>query len=105
MHFMVLAWDGTDDGAVERRKAARPAHGEYIGKLHADGTVVLGAGLLDDEGVIRGSLVITSHATRADVDTYIDGEPLNTGGAWERVEVHPVWIPDHYLPPRPPAAE
>ena len=58
---------------------------------------MLGAGILDDDGKIRGSLVIVEYPSRADVDTYLLSEPFVTQAVWERIEVHPVWVPDFYL--------
>lgn len=97
MHFMVLAFDGTDEGAKGRRDAARPAHAESIRALHEGGHVILGAGIRDDDGNVIGSLVVTDHQSRAEVDAYVAGEPFTTAGVWERVEVHPIFVPDMYL--------
>lgn len=96
MHFLVVAWDSPVDGEA-RRTAARPAHGESIRQLWEEGRVVLGAGIQDDAGVIRGSLVIVDYPTRDDVDAYLANEPFVTEGVWDRIEVHPLWIPDFYL--------
>ena len=97
MHFMVLAYDGTDEGAKGRRDAARPAHAESIKALHESGHVILGAGIRDDDGNIIGSLVVTDHASRDEVDAYVAGEPFTTAGVWERVEIHPIGVGDIYL--------
>lgn len=97
MHFLVVAWDGTDDGAVARRDAARPVHAEVIGSLFEAGQVIFGAGILDDEGVVRGSIIVTDHPSRAEVDAYVAEDPLQTMGVWDRVEVHPLRVPDMYL--------
>jgi uncharacterized protein YciI len=97
MQFMVLAWDFAGEVGVAKRDAARPAHGESIRALWEQGRVVLGAGILDDDGKPRGSLVIVDYPTRADVDTYLQSEPFVTQSVWEQIEVHPVWVPDFYL--------
>jgi uncharacterized protein YciI len=94
---MVLAWDGEDEGAVSRRDASRSEHTTSIGKLFEEGTVIFGAGVLDEDGVVRGSLVITDHPSRADVDDYIESEPFSVNGVWDRVDVHPLRVPDVYL--------
>jgi len=97
MYFLVLAWDGKDEGAVSRRDAAREAHMKSITTLFEAGHVILGAGILDDEGAVRGSIVVTDYATRADVNAYIEDEPLQTGGVWESVSVYPLRLPDMYV--------
>jgi uncharacterized protein len=97
MYFMVLAWDGTDEGAIARRDSTRAAHTETIGRLFDEGAVLFGAGILDEGGVVRGSLVITDHPNRAAVDDYVRNEPFTTSGVWDRVEVHPLRVPDKYV--------
>ena len=93
MQFLVLAWDKTDDEGVARRDAARAAHTETITVLHEAGHVLLGAGILDDAGVVRGSLIVMDLPDRAAVEAYLAGEPFQTAGVWERVEVHPLRVP------------
>ena len=94
---MVLAWDHKGPVGVERRDAARAAHSESIRALWEEGHVVLGAGIRDDEGAITGSLVIVEYPSRDDVDRYLESEPFVSQSVWERVEVHPVFVPDFYL--------
>jgi uncharacterized protein len=97
MHFMVLAFDFPGDEGAALRDRARPAHGAAIRQLWDDGRVVLGAGIYDDEGVIRGSLVVVDYESRKDVDDYLATEPFVTEGVWERIEVHQLFVPDFYL--------
>jgi hypothetical protein len=94
---MVLAWDVEGEPGVARRDAARPAHAASIRALWDEGRVVLGAGILDDEGTVRGSLVIVDYPSREAVEEYLRAEPFVTESVWERVEVHPVRVPDFYL--------
>jgi len=96
MHFLVQAWDVLGDGGA-RRDAARPAHAQSIKELWEQGRVVLGAGILDDAGAVVGSLVIVDYANRGEVDSYLATEPFVTEGVWDRVEVHPLRVPDFYL--------
>ncbi|HEY3810442.1 MAG TPA: YciI family protein [Acidimicrobiales bacterium] len=97
MHFLVLAWDAPGEASVARRDAVRPAHATSIRDLWEKGHVVLGAGLLDDAGVVRGSLVVVEYPSRTEVDQYLATEPFATEGVWERVEVHPLRVGDFYL--------
>jgi uncharacterized protein len=94
---MVLAFDVQGDDGVARRDSARPAHGAAIRQLWEDGRVVLGAGIFDDAGVIRGSLVVVDYESRQAVDDYLATEPFVTEGVWERIEVHQLFVPDFYL--------
>jgi hypothetical protein len=94
---MVLAFDTPGEDGLARRDGARPSHGASIRQLWEDGRVVLGAGILDDAGVIRGSLVVVDYPSRQDVDAYLATEPFVTEGVWERIEVHQLFVPDFYL--------
>jgi uncharacterized protein YciI len=47
--------------------------------------------------VVRGSIVVTDYPDRAAVDEYLEDEPFNVHGVWERVEVYPLRLPDMYL--------
>lgn len=98
MHFLVLAWDHPTEEGVARRDAARASHNASIRELWEQGHVLLGAGVLDEQDVIRGSLVVVDYPTRADVDRYLESEPFATSDVWERVEVHPLRVGDIYLP-------
>jgi uncharacterized protein YciI len=94
---MVLAWDKTDEQGVARRDQSRAAHGESIRARFEAGEVVLGSGILDEEGVVRGSIIVMDLPDRAAVDAYLATEPFQAAGVWERVEVHTLRIPDMYL--------
>jgi uncharacterized protein YciI len=98
---MVLAFDLPGDDGPARRDDLRPAHAASIRDLWEEGRVVLGAGVLDEAGVVRGSLLVVDYPSREEVDGYLASEPFATGGLWDRVEVHPLRLPDFYLRPRP----
>ena len=99
MHFLVLAWDVSEDDSGSHRDAVRAAHSASIRELWEQGHVLLGAGILDAGGVVRGSLVVVDYPNRVDVDRYLAAEPFATEGVWERVEVHPLRVGDIYLQP------
>jgi hypothetical protein len=97
VHFLVLAWDAPGEESVAKRDAARSSHSASIRELWEQGHVVLGAGILDDAGVVRGSLVVVDYPSRDEVDGYLATEPFVTNAVWERVEVHPLRVGDIYL--------
>jgi uncharacterized protein YciI len=94
---MVLAWDVAGQEGTSRRDGARAAHTTSIRALWDQGHVILGAGILDDEGVVRGSLVVVDYDDRSGVDSYLGSEPFVQADVWERIEVHPLRVPDFYL--------
>ena len=97
MQFMVMAWDVPGDEGTRRRDATRAEHTASIRALWEAGRVVLGAGILDEEGAVRGSLVVVDYEDRAGVDGYLASEPFVSAAVWDRIEVHPLRVPDHYL--------
>jgi uncharacterized protein YciI len=96
---MVLAWDIPGDSGVALRDELRPEHTDTITARFHEGSVLLGAGIYDDAGVVYGSVVIMDCESRANVDSYLQSEPYMKGGLWERVEVHELKLPDMYLEP------
>lgn len=94
---MVLAWDVPGDSGVTRRDGLRATHTDTITARFHEGSVFFGAGILDDAGVVRGSVILMDCENRAAVDAYLLTEPFQTDGLWERVEVHELKVPDMYL--------
>ncbi|MCE2510911.1 MAG: hypothetical protein J4G10_08105, partial [Alphaproteobacteria bacterium] len=63
MQFLVIAKDGTDEGALERRMKVRDAHLAGVRKLHEEGKFIKGGAILDEEGRMVGSGVIVAFAS------------------------------------------
>ena len=89
MQFLVVAKDGTDEGALERRKQTRPTHLESIQPLVDDGTVLVGGAILNDAGDMIGSMLLVDFPDRKDLDAWLAADPYVTGGVWREVEVTP----------------
>lgn len=87
MQFVINAYDYTDDGALERRMAARSAHVEMINQLKANNQALIGAAILDDNEKMIGSVIIGNFETRAELNQWLEKEPYVTGKVWERIEV------------------
>ena len=89
MRFLVVAKDGTDDGAVERRMRVRPTHLEAIAPLVEDGHVLVGGAILNEGDEMIGSMLLVDFADRAEVDAWLEADPYVTGGVWQEIEVSP----------------
>ena len=89
MQFLVVAKDGTDEGALERRKQTRPTHLESIQPLVDRGNVLVGGAILNDAGDMIGSMLLVEFPDRADLDAWLAADPYVTGGVWREVEVTP----------------
>ncbi len=86
-HTVMLAMDGTDAAAPARRLAARGAHMARVTPKAADGTLALGAALLDAaDDVMVGSIVITAHDSDAAARAFWDEDPYVTGGVWQQMQ-------------------
>jgi uncharacterized protein YciI len=87
--YVIIAYDGTDAQAVDRRMAARPAHLENTRKLKADGHFIEGGAMLDDNGRMIGSVVFVTFASRHDLDQWLYNDPYVTGKVWQKIEINP----------------
>jgi uncharacterized protein len=88
----VLAYDGTDPAAGERRKAARPLHFEGIKAMVEKGELAFGGAILDDAGKMIGSAVFVEFPSRRELDAWLDREPYVKERVWQKIEVKPVRV-------------
>ena len=89
MQFLVVAKDGTDEDALERRRRTRPTHLGSIQPLVDRGNVLVGGAILDDAGDMVGSMLLVDFPVRADLDAWLAADPYVTEGVWREVEVTP----------------
>jgi uncharacterized protein len=89
MEFLVVARDGTDEGALERRQGTRPTHLDSIQPLVDSGNVLVGGAILSDTGDMVGSMLLVEFPGREDVDAWLARDPYVTNGVWREIEVHP----------------
>jgi len=89
MQFLVIARDGTDKAALERRLAARGRHFERLPAMLAAGEMLMGGAVLDDDGKMIGSTALVDFPDRAALDRWLAEEPYVTGDVWLDIEVVP----------------
>jgi uncharacterized protein len=108
VQWLIIARDGTDAQAQERRMAARPAHLENAAKLQAAGHLLVGGALLDGDGRMIGSACVAQFATRAELDEWLRTDPYVTGNVWQDIQILPYRVAPHYAfrscPGMPPEA-
>lgn len=92
MQFLVIAYDGKDEKAEERRLAARPAHIQQVDKLRDEGKLLFGTAILNDQGKMIGSAIVAEFESRADLDAWISTEPYVIGKVWEKIDIQPCEI-------------
>ena len=89
MQFLIIAYDGTDEGALKRRMAAREAHLVGARAMKASGSMIVGGAILDDDGRMVGSSCIVEFPDRAGVDAWLAADPYVTENVWQKIEVRP----------------
>jgi uncharacterized protein YciI len=89
MQFLITAYDGTDEGALERRMAAREAHLVGARAMKASGSMIVGGAILDDQGRMVGSSCIVEFPARDAVDAWLAADPYVTGNVWQKIDVQP----------------
>ena len=86
MQFLIKAYDG--EGMLEKRMEVRPRHLEGMKALGKQ--IICAGGLLDDEGKMKGSVLIVDFPDRAAVNAYLDHETYVVEGVWKKIEVEPL---------------
>lgn len=84
MLFVIMAVD--KENALELRMATRAAHFEYAKET---GAVRLGGPFLDEEGEMRGSLIVIEVADLAAARKWQENDPYAKAGLFARVELRP----------------
>ena len=92
--YLIIAQDGGDDEALDRRKEVRPLHLAGAKKLKENNNFVIGGAMLDDDGNMRGSIMIVQFETPEDFQKWYVSEPYITGGVWQTIEVKPFRVAD-----------
>ena len=86
VQFVIRAYDGK--GMLEKRMEVRPRHLEGMERIRQN--VVCAGGLLDDEGKMKGSMLVMEFESRQELDEYLTNEPYVQEHVWEKIEVEPI---------------
>lgn len=89
MQFLLVAFDGTDHEALERRMKVRPGHLENIAVLKKRGEFLLGGAILDDQGKMIGSMIIYEFPDRTLLDKCLENEPYIINKVWGKIDIRP----------------
>ncbi|WP_435357097.1 YciI family protein [Emticicia sp. SJ17W-69] len=87
--YVIVAQDGRDEAALERRMAARPEHLAGAKALKEKGNFVVGGAMLDDNDKMIGSVMILQFESDEKMQEWYDNEPYIKDGVWKFVEVKP----------------
>lgn len=94
LQYVIIAEDGKDAEAPERRQKTRPFHLEGARKLKARNQFVIGGAILNDAGEMKGSVMILQFNTEAEFAEWYRQEPYITEGVWKVIEVKPFRVAD-----------
>lgn len=83
MQFVLTAYDGQN--MLAKRMEVRPDHLVNLSKI--SGKVLCAGGLLDEEGKMKGSLMVMEFESRDAFDEYLKSEPYIQAHVWEKVTV------------------
>ncbi len=89
MQFIVIAYDGIDDKAIERRKAVREDHLKNAKEMFDSGKWLYAAAILDDAGKMIGSMVMCDFDSREELKKqWLNREPYVLGKVWEKIDIN-----------------
>jgi uncharacterized protein YciI len=86
---LLLAYDGTDPEALQRRLNVREEHLKRISLLKKSGEFLLGGAILDNNGKMIGSMIVYDFPDRQSLEERLKDEPYLTGKVWEKTEIKP----------------
>jgi len=89
MQFILICYDGTDPGALERRMAVRERHFENVRELKRSNNIIWGGAILDEEEKMIGSVVVYEYPDRTSLEKMLEEEPYILGRVWEKIEIKP----------------
>ena len=92
MQFALIARDGTDAEALERRLAVRAQHLEEAKSLHAKGNILTAAVMLDERAQMAGSIMLCDFPDRDALDAWLKHEIYMTADVWKEVEIIPIKV-------------
>ena len=90
MQFMIVAYDGTDEDALNRRLAVRDSHIAGAIELKNKGNLIAGGAILDGAGSMIGSTTYVEFESRAELDAWLERDPYVTGDVWRDITITPI---------------
>lgn len=92
--YALVAYDYTDESALDRRLACRDAHLEGIRELVRQGNFISGGAILNNDGKMIGSSVHCQFDNRSELDAWLERDPYVTQKVWEHIEIRDVRLVD-----------
>jgi uncharacterized protein len=102
MQFLVVAYDGADPGALERRMRAREDHLARLDELVHQGHALFAAAIRNDDDQMIGSMLVVDFPSRAEVDAWLAEEPYVVGDVWRDITVTRCGVAPQFAKPAAP---
>jgi uncharacterized protein YciI len=90
MQFLITAYDGKDDGALDRRMSMREAHINGANQLKEAGHLIAGGAILDEAEQMIGSTMFVEFDSKAELDQWLASDPYVTGNVWQDISALPI---------------
>lgn len=90
--YLITAFDGTNENALDHRIDVRPYHLEGVKKMKENGNFIIGGAILNDDGKMIGSTMILQFEDSQELQNWIDSEPYIQQKVWEKFDVKPFRI-------------
>ena len=90
MEFLIIAYDGTDPDAPQRRLKVREAHIAGAKQMKEAGHFINGGAILNDQGEMIGSTLYMDFESREALEAWLANDPYTTGNVWQKVEILPI---------------
>ncbi|MGE7665213.1 YciI family protein [Ureibacillus composti] len=89
MQYIITAYDGIDEQAIDRRLIARDEHLRSVEKRVKDGQHLYAAAILDDNGKMIGSMMVVDFPSKDELDNWLKVEPYVVGNVWQKIDIQP----------------
>lgn len=87
MEFLIVAYDGKDAEALDRRLSVREKHLRYARLMKEKGHLIEGGAILNDEGQMIGSTLLVRFDSRKELDQWLNNDPYKLGNVWIDIKV------------------
>ena len=91
MEFLLIAYDGDDEEALNRRLAVREQHLNFFDEYRRQGIFKYGCAILDENQKMIGSMIVCEFQCLKELEeTWLSREPYVLGNVWKRIDIKPV---------------
>lgn len=95
MQFVIIAKDGTDAEALQRRFDAREAHIQNTEQNMQH--MIMGVATLNDNEDMNGSVMVVDFPSREELDKWLKSEPYVTEKVWDGITVLPCKVGPSFI--------